>query len=62
MQLTPGAQIMPTSLTRRPVIGINGNMSLLDDSYPVHAGGTMNSDAVAEVSGCLPIIIPPGKA
>ncbi len=59
MQLIPGAQIMPTSLTRRPVIGIIGNMSLLDDSYPVHAGGTMNSDAVAEVSGCLPIIIPP---
>ncbi len=33
-------------------------MNLLDESYPVHAGGTMNSQAVAEVAGCLPIIIP----
>jgi putative glutamine amidotransferase len=42
----------------RPVVGIIGNMNLLDASYPVHAGGTMNSEAVAEVAGCLPIIIP----
>ena len=44
--------------SRRPVVGIIGNMNLLNESYPVHAGGTMNSEAVAEVSGCLPIIIP----
>ena len=43
---------------RRPVVGIIGNMSLLNESYPVHAGGTMNSEAVAQVSGCLPLIIP----
>lgn len=43
---------------RRPVVGIIGNMNLLNESYPVHAGGTMNSEAIAEVSGCLPIIIP----
>lgn len=42
----------------RPVIGIIGNMNLLNESYPVHAGGTMNSRAVADVAGCLPIIIP----
>jgi putative glutamine amidotransferase len=42
----------------RPVVGIIGNMNLLDQSYPVHAGGTMNSQAVAEVAGCLPVIIP----
>ena len=30
-------------------MGIIGNMSLLNESYPVHAGGTMNSHAVAEV-------------
>lgn len=47
-----------TTQTRRPVVGIIGNMSLLNESYPVHAGGTMNSEAVAEVSGCLPVIIP----
>ncbi|MDP2080952.1 MAG: gamma-glutamyl-gamma-aminobutyrate hydrolase family protein [Pseudotabrizicola sp.] len=49
---------MTPSASRRPVVGIIGNMSLLNESYPVHAGGTMNSEAVAEVSGCLPIIIP----
>lgn len=43
---------------RRPVVGIIGNMSLLNESYPVHAGGRMNSEAVAEVSGCLPLIVP----
>lgn len=46
------------SVSRRPVVGIIGNMGLLGDSYPVHAGGQMNSDAVAEVSGCLPVILP----
>jgi putative glutamine amidotransferase len=42
----------------RPVIGIIGNHHLINDEYPTHAGGTMNSEAVAEVSGGLPLIIP----
>lgn len=42
----------------RPIIGIIGNHYLIDDSYPVHAGGTMNSDAVSQVAGCLPLIVP----
>ena len=42
----------------RPVIGIIGNHHLINDEYPTHAGGTMNSEAVAEVSGGLPMIIP----
>jgi putative glutamine amidotransferase len=42
----------------RPIIGIIGNFSLLNDQYPVHASGTLNSDALVEVSGCLPLIIP----
>jgi putative glutamine amidotransferase len=49
---------MPLNTSRRPVVGIIGNMTLLNESYPVHAGGTMNSEAVAEVSGCIPLIIP----
>lgn len=47
-----------TNQNRRPVVGIIGNMNLLNDNYSVHAGGTMNSQAVAEVAGCLPVIIP----
>ena len=43
---------------RRPVVGIIGNSYLINDSYPVHSGGTMNSSAVAEVAGCLPLIVP----
>ncbi len=43
---------------KRPVVGIIGNMNMLDHSYAVHAVGTMNSEAVADVAGCLPIIIP----
>ena len=42
----------------RPVVGIIGNSALLNDSYPVHSGGQMNSAAVAEVAGCLPLVIP----
>lgn len=42
----------------RPVVGIIGNSYLMNDQYPTHAGGTMNSDAVANVSGCLPLLIP----
>jgi putative glutamine amidotransferase len=42
----------------RPVIGIIGNHHLINDQYPTHAGGTMNSEAVAEVAGCMPLLIP----
>ncbi|WP_306154222.1 gamma-glutamyl-gamma-aminobutyrate hydrolase family protein [Roseovarius sp. MMSF_3281] len=42
----------------RPVIGIIGNHHLIDDRYPVHAGGTMNSEAVAQVAGCMPLLVP----
>jgi putative glutamine amidotransferase len=40
------------------VVGIIGNTNLLNGRFPVHAGAAMNSDAVAQVSGCLPLIIP----
>lgn len=46
----------------RPVIGIIGNSHSLNDRYPVHVGGKMNSDAVAQVAGCLPLIIPCGPS
>jgi len=42
----------------RPVIGIIGNFYLMNDQYPVHSGGTMNSAAVAQVSDCIPLLIP----
>lgn len=42
----------------RPVVGIIGNSYLINDQYPAHAGGTMNSEAVAEVSGAMPMLIP----
>lgn len=42
----------------RPVVGIIGNHALLDTSYPVHAGGTMNSEAVADVCHAIPLIVP----
>ena len=42
----------------RPKVGIIGNSYLVNDEYPAHAGGTMNSEAIAEVSGCMPLLIP----
>ncbi|MFZ5961327.1 gamma-glutamyl-gamma-aminobutyrate hydrolase family protein [Thalassococcus sp. BH17M4-6] len=42
----------------RPIVGIIGNHYLLNDQYPAHAGGTMNSEAVACVADCIPLVIP----
>lgn len=42
----------------RPVVGIIGNHHLINDQYAVQAGGTMNCQAVAEVSGAMPVLIP----
>lgn len=46
----------------RPVIGIIGNEYLINDEYPVHAVGVSNSEAVAKVSDCLPMIVPTDPA
>lgn len=42
----------------RPVIGIISNSYLINDDYPTHVGGTMNSFAIAQVSDCLPLLVP----
>ncbi|MEM9755451.1 MAG: gamma-glutamyl-gamma-aminobutyrate hydrolase family protein [Pseudomonadota bacterium] len=46
----------------RPVIGIIGNRHLINDQYLTHAGGAMNSEAIAEVSGGIPLIVPADPA
>jgi len=43
----------------RPVVGIIGNQHVINDTYEVHAGGALNSSAVADVSNCVPLLIPP---
>jgi putative glutamine amidotransferase len=42
----------------RPIVGIIGNHFLINDQYPAHAGGSMNSEAVSAVANCLPLLIP----
>ncbi len=42
----------------RPIVGIISNSYLSNDNYPVHAGGEMNASAIADVSGCMPLLIP----
>ncbi|MBT8424843.1 MAG: gamma-glutamyl-gamma-aminobutyrate hydrolase family protein [Silicimonas sp.] len=42
----------------RPVVGIIGNHHLVNDEYPTHTGGMMNSTAVREVCDALPLIVP----
>lgn len=44
----------------RPVVGVIGNHYIMDDRYAVHASGVINTQAVAEVAGCLPLIVPSG--
>ncbi|MGH1465225.1 MAG: gamma-glutamyl-gamma-aminobutyrate hydrolase family protein [Cognatishimia sp.] len=43
---------------RRPIVGIIGNQYLINDSFPAHAGGKMNSEAVSSVADCMPLLIP----
>ena len=43
---------------RRPVIGIISNSYLINDRFHAHVAGTMNSEAVTQVAGGLPLIIP----
>lgn len=42
----------------RAVVGIISNSVLINEQYPAHSGGQMNTRAVAEVAGALPLIIP----
>ena len=42
----------------RPVVGIISNSALINDSWQAQIGGVINSQAVAEVALCLPLIIP----
>ncbi|TDL79723.1 gamma-glutamyl-gamma-aminobutyrate hydrolase family protein [Palleronia sediminis] len=45
----------------RPIVGIIGNHHYIEGTYEVHAGGRMNSEAVAQVSGAIPVILPCGE-
>ena len=42
----------------RPVVGLIGNSYLINDTFPAHAAGSMNCEAVAQVSRALPVIVP----
>ena len=46
----------------RPVIGIIGNSYLINDEYPAHAAGQMNTQAISDVSGAVPMIVPSDPA
>jgi putative glutamine amidotransferase len=47
---------------QRPIIGIIGNSHLINETYATHAGGAMNSVAVAQVAEGLPLIVPADPA
>ena len=39
-------------------MGIIGNSYVMNDRYAIHAAGHINSAAVSDVAGCVPIILP----
>ncbi len=43
---------------RKPVVGITANYYLLDDQYPVQTTGHINIEAIAQVTGAVPMVIP----
>ena len=42
---------------KKPLVGIIGNSYKIDNKYPAQGSGTINIEAIAEVSGALPVII-----
>ena len=42
----------------KPVIGIIGNAHLINDEYPVQAVGVSNIEAVADLTGAIPLMVP----
>ena len=42
----------------RPTIGIITNRHVINDEYVIHGGGEINTEAVAQVAGGLPLMVP----
>ncbi len=42
----------------KPVVGIIANRFMINDQYPAQATGSMNIEAIAQVAGAVPVIIP----
>lgn len=42
----------------RPIVGIIANSQLVNETHVVHGTGDLNSQAVAHVAGCLPLLVP----
>ncbi len=43
---------------RKPVVGIIANYMMIDDQYPAQISGNFNAEAIAEVTGAVPLIVP----
>jgi putative glutamine amidotransferase len=43
---------------RKPVVGIIANFHLFHEQYPAQATGNMNIEAIAQVAGAIPMIVP----
>ena len=46
----------------RPIVGIISNHYLINDQYPAHANGSMNTNAVSHVSRAVPLTFPADPA
>jgi len=42
----------------KPVVGIIANLFMINDQYPAQASGSMNIEAIAGVTGAVPMIVP----
>jgi putative glutamine amidotransferase len=43
---------------KRPIVGIISNQHLINDQFMVHGAAHINVEAIAKVTGCLPLIVP----
>jgi putative glutamine amidotransferase len=42
----------------KPIIGVISNLHQINHRYAVHGSGLMNAQAVRDVAGCMPLIVP----
>lgn len=54
--------IGPKMTQKKPIIGIISNLHPINPRYSVHGSGLSNSLAIAQVAGCVPLIVPADPA
>jgi putative glutamine amidotransferase len=53
-----GSVVRSSGQKTKPIIGIIGNAHIINNEYPVQAVGVSNIEAVADLTGAIPLLVP----